>query len=67
MQVTSRENWLFITKHPKATGHSDNLYRNEQAEQLHTATKSRQCKKKGTTKNDSIKSEILVTMSSCKI
>ena len=38
LQVNSRENWLFITKHPKATGHSDNLYRNEQAEQLHTAT-----------------------------
>ena len=38
MQVNSRENWLFITKHPKATGHSDNLYRNEQAEQLHTAS-----------------------------
>ena len=38
MQVNSRENWLFVTKHSKATGHSDNLYRNEQAEQLHTAT-----------------------------
>ena len=38
MQVNSRENWLFITKHPKATGNSDNLYRNEQAEQLHTVS-----------------------------
>ena len=68
LQVTSRENWLFISKHPKAIGHSDNLYRNEQAEQLRTATKSRQCKKKGTIlKMILLKAKILVATSSCKI